>query len=306
MPPVFWTGKLTKSMKLLVNLSNAIAWINGNAKNTSAMKERLKLGYNGEFSSHVEKYDKLGLENQLRAASLQLAEIDFKGKEVLDVGCGTGVSSFIALEKGASKVVCGDISQYMLDKAQEKATAAGYDKNQIVFRQLDAESLPFEKDSFDVTMTGMTLGVLPNQEKAVTEMARVTRPNGLVSVGAHGPEHYWEAIDATFRAVTKRYVFGYRLEFWPRTDKDVEDMLVHAGLSNIRTFRAVWRNDFPSGGEAYDFFAAITASWWYAKFPSDKISADSEKTRRYFERKRVTRITDDVIFCCGTKPDGEP
>jgi hypothetical protein len=83
-------------------------------------------------------------------------------------------------------------------------------------------------------------------------------------------------------------------------------MLVHAGLTNIKTFRAVWRNDFPSGGEAYDFFAAITASWWYAKFPSDKISADSEKTRRYFERKRVTRITDDVIFCCGTKPDGEP
>jgi len=55
----------------------------------------------------------------------------------------------------------------------------------------------------------MTLGLLPNQEKAVAEMARVTRPNGLVSVGAHGPEHYWEAIDACFRAITKRYVFGY-------------------------------------------------------------------------------------------------
>lgn len=301
MPPVFWTGKLTKSMRLLVNLSNAMAWINGNARDTGAMKERVKLGYDGVFSNHVEKYDKLGLEFQLRAARMQLDGTEFRGKEVLDVGCGTGVLSFIALEQGASRVVCGDISQYMLDKAQEKATLAGYGENQIVFRQLDAESLPFEKASFDVTITGMTLGLLPNQEKAVAEMARVTRPNGLVSVGAHGPEHYWEAIDACFRAITKRYVFGYRLEFWPRTEKDVEDMFVHAGLSNIRTFRALWRNDFPSGAQAYDFFAAISASWWYAKFPSDKIAADSEKNRRYFERKRITRITDDVIFAYGTK-----
>jgi ubiquinone/menaquinone biosynthesis C-methylase UbiE len=302
MPPVFWTGKLTLYTSFLVNFSNAIAWINGNARNTAAMKERVKQGYNGTFSNHVEKYDELGLEFQLRAARLQLDEIDFRGKEVLDVGCGTGVSSFIALEKGASKVVCGDISQYMLDKAKEKATAAGYDEKQIVFRQLDAESLPFEEDTFDVCMTGMTLGLLPNQEKAVAEMARVTRPEGLVSVGAHGPEHYWEAIDACFRAVTKRYVLGYRLEFWPRSEKDVEGMLIHAGLSKVRTFREVWRNDFPSGGEAYDFFSAITAAWWYAKFPSDKIAADSEKTRRYFERKRVTRITDDVIFAYGIKP----
>jgi len=78
-------------------------------------------------------------------------------------------------------------------------------------------------------------------------------------------------------------------------------MFVHAGLSNIRTFRALWRNDFPSGAQAYDFFAAISASWWYAKFPSDKIAADSEKNRRYFERKRITRITDDVIFAYGAK-----
>ena len=302
MPPVFWTGKLTKSMLLLVNLSNGIAWISGNTRTTTAMKERVKQGYNGAFSSHVEKYDKLGLAFQLRSARMQLDEIDFTGKEVLDVGCGTGVSSFIALEKGASKVVCGDISQYMLDSARKKVATSGYNEKRVGFRQLDAESLPFEKDTFDVSMTGMTLGLLPDQKKAVTEMTRVTRPGGLVSVGAHGPEHYWEAIDASLRAVTKRYVLGYRLEWWPRQDVEIEKMLIQAGLTNTRTFRAVWRNDFPSGGQAYDFFASISASYWYANFPSDKIAVDSEKTRAFFERKGVTRITDDVIFAYGTKP----
>jgi SAM-dependent methyltransferase len=233
---------------------------------------------------------------------MQLDEIDFQGKEVLDVGCGTGGSSFIALEKGASRVVCGDISRYMPDLAKKKAIAEGYGEDRIVFRSLDAESLPFEKDAFDVSMTGMTLGLLPDQVKAIAEMARVTRSGGLVSVGAHGPEHYWEAIDASLRSITKRYVLGHRMEWWPRTDIEIETMLIQAGLTSTRTFKAVWRNDFPSGGQAYDFFAAISASYGYAKFPSDKIVADSEKTRSYFERKRVTRITDDVIFCYGTKP----
>ena len=302
MPPVLWTGKLTKSMMLLVNFSNAIAWISGNAKNTAAMKQRVKLGYNAAFSNHVEKYDALGLDLQRRSAYMQLDEIDFRGKEILDVGCGTGVSSFIALEKGASRVICGDISEYMLDLAKKKATAAGYDENQIVFRQLDAEALPFKDGTFDVSMTGMTLGLLPDQAKAVSELARVTRHGGLVSVGAHGPEHYWEAIDASLRAITKRYVLGYRLEWWPLKDFEVEKMLVDVGLTDTRTFRAVWRNDFPSGGAAYDFFASVSASYWYAKFPPDKIAADSEKTRNFFERKGVTRITDDVIFAYGTKP----
>lgn len=112
-------------------------------------------------------------------------------------------------------MVCGDISQFMLDKAKENAVAAEYDDDRIVFRRLDAEALTFEKDAFDISMSGMTLGLLPDQEKAIAEMARVTRPSGLVSVGAHGPEHYWEAIDASLRTITKRDVLGYRLEWWP-------------------------------------------------------------------------------------------
>ena len=97
----------------------------------------------------------------------------------------------------------------------------GLSSDQIVFRKLDAEKLPFEGESFDVVMTGMTLGLLSNQPKAISEMVRVTRSGGLVSVGAHGPEHYWEAIDACFRVVMKRYVFARRLEFWPRRDLEV-------------------------------------------------------------------------------------
>jgi ubiquinone/menaquinone biosynthesis C-methylase UbiE len=284
-----------------VNASNVLAWATGNARNARAMKERVRRGYDGEFSDHVAGYDALGLEFQRRTARMQLDGQDLRGKEVLDVGCGTGALSFVALEQGAASVTCGDISSGMLRVAQEKAAAAGYPAGQVSFVELDAEALPFVPGSFDVAMTGMTFGHLPDQQAAVSELARVTRPGGLVCVGAHAPEHYWEAVDASFRAITKRRVLGYRIEFWPRTDAEVEAMLRRAGLARTRTFRATWRNDFATPAQAFDFFAAITASWWYAAFPPEEVAAEAAKARAHFEKARVTRITDDVVFAYGSK-----
>ena len=98
---------------------------------------------------------------------------------------------------------------------KENAKAFGFDLNRIKFCQLDAESLPFDDESFDIALTGMAFGLFPNQEKAVNEMYRVLRPGGLVSLGAHGPEHYWEAADTSIRSLNKKYLLGYRFEFWP-------------------------------------------------------------------------------------------
>ena len=302
MSTIFWTGKLSLPMALMVNANNVLASITGNTRNTAAMKDRVRQGYNGVFSEHVTRYDELGMPFQTRAAIAQLEEMDLQGKNILDVGCGTGVMSLLALQKGAAKAVCGDISNYMLERARDKAVRQGYGVDRIDFRQLDAESLPFEDASFDAVMTGMTLGLLPDQDKAIREMVRVLRPGGFLSAEAHGPEHYWEACDASFKSINKRYVLGYRLEFWPLKEEEVRQILVNAGLVDIRTRRLTWRNVFKSGGEAYDFFAAISSNFWYAQFPPDKREEENRKTRDYFERKGVVEITDDVIFAYGQKP----
>lgn len=303
-PTLFWTGKLSLSMKLMVDANNILAWITGNARDTSAMKTRVRQGYDATFSEHVTRYDELGAALQTKAATAQLESVDLQGKEVLDVGCGTGIISLLALKKGASKVICGDISNYMLEVARGKAHEHCYSAERIDFRQLDAESLPFEDASFDVVVSGMILGLLPNPGKAVAEMVRVLRPGGLLSIGAHGPEHYWEACDASFKAISKRYVLGYRLEFWPRTEKEVRRFLAAVDLDDIRISRLTWQNAFKTGGEAYDFFSAISSTWWYAKVPPHKRDEETRKTRDYFERKRVTTITDDIILAYGRKsPD---
>jgi SAM-dependent methyltransferase len=196
MPSVLWTGKLTLPMWLLVNGNNVLALLSGNATDPAAMKARVRNGYEGRSSHHVDRHDELGLSNQERSADVQLRGLRLPGQTVLDVGCGTGVLALKALHAGARAAVCGDISMLMLEQAQPKARP---EPGSLRFCQLDAEDLPFADGCFQAVLSGMTFGVLPDQRRALREMMRVVEPGGLVSIGAHGREHYWSAIDGCFR-----------------------------------------------------------------------------------------------------------
>jgi ubiquinone/menaquinone biosynthesis C-methylase UbiE len=299
MPSLFWSGRLTLPMKILVEANNLLSFFVGSAGDVQGMKERVKQGYEGEYSHHVHHYDEFGYHLQYRSAQHQLEGISFEGMRLLDVGCGTGALASVAFENGAKEVVCGDIAAFMLEQAKEKEVVGNVDYS---FCQLDAEGLPYKDNSFDAVISGMTFGTLPNQKLALDEMVRVVKPGGLVCVGAHGPEHYWEAIDASFRCIDKRFILGYRLEWWPRDEEYMRGLFERSNLENIQSRRVIWRNEFENGFAAYDFFAAISASWWYAKFPPDEMEKDSARTRNYFNRKNLNVITDDIIISHGNKP----
>ncbi len=302
MPTIFWTGKLSPMMKFVANISNAVAWVTGDARDTAAMKQRTKLGYEGAVTDNVTHYEELGLEHFRKISKELLGRTDVQGKVVLDVGCGTGILSFLLIEKGAVKVVCVDLSEYMLSQCKKKADLLGYGSDRIDFRQLDAESLGFDSNSFDAVTSGMVLGLVPNQRNAVSEMVRVLKPGGVLSISTHGPEHYYEASEMTFRAIPKSLAFGYRIEFWPRKEKEISNMFSEAGLTDVITRRLIWKHGFEDGGKAYDFFASTSSAWWYSKFTTDKIPPVAQKIRQAFEREPVTEITMDVILAYGRKP----
>ncbi len=147
----------------------------------------------------------------------------------------------------------------------------------------------------------MMLGMVPNQGKAIQEMARVLRSGGSLAVSTHAPEHNWEASDAAFRKFSRYYVLGYRVEFWPRSEGAMKKFFGEAGLHEIRTRQLTWKDNFKSGGEAYDFFASTSSSWWFSKIPKGKVPAETKKIRDYFIAKGVTQITEDVIFAYAQK-----
>jgi hypothetical protein len=65
---------------------------------------------------------------------------------------------------------------------------------------------------------------------------------------------------------------------------------------------ALWRDNLDSGGKSDDFFTSVSAAWWNAKLPPHKVDSINEQIRGYFERYKVTQITQDVILAYGRKP----
>lgn len=99
------------------------------------------------------------------------------GKDVLEVGCGTGlVLQRIARFARSAQGV--DLSAGML----ERARARGLDVTQA-----SALELPFEDASFDVTCSFKVLAHIPEIERALAEMARVTRPGGHILAEFYNP-----------------------------------------------------------------------------------------------------------------------
>lgn len=108
-------------------------------------------------------------------------------KEVLEVGCGTGLV-LQRLQTFARRAQGIDLSPGMLAKARERG---------LDVQEGSATELPFEDDSFDVTCSFKVLAHIPAINIALSEMARVTRPGGVVIAEFYNPH--------SIRGVLKRF-----------------------------------------------------------------------------------------------------
>ncbi len=95
----------------------------------------------------------------------------------LDVGCGTGAITQAILEKAMPETVKAiDRSEGFVSyaRAQIKDQRASFESG-------DAQSLPFETESFDAVISGLVLNHLPVPAQAIAEMTRVARVGGTVA-----------------------------------------------------------------------------------------------------------------------------
>jgi ubiquinone/menaquinone biosynthesis C-methylase UbiE len=70
----------------------------------------------------------------------------------------------------------------MLGIARQRAAALGRDAD---LRQGDAQALDFPDESFDTVLCALGLCAIPDDRRAVTEMARVLRPGGRLLLVDH-------------------------------------------------------------------------------------------------------------------------
>lgn len=103
------------------------------------------------------------------------------GERVLDVGCGMGADVFeIAPLVGSKGQVTGvDVSTAMIEEAGRRAEERGLP---VSFEVGDAQALRFEARTFDAVRTERMLMHVPDAELALSEMTRVLKPGGRMSV----------------------------------------------------------------------------------------------------------------------------
>src|SRR5579884_4399395 len=96
---------------------------------------------------------------------------------VLDVGCGTGsLTMVIANRKPQSKVVGVDLSHEYIEYCRTRNSL-----NHVRFEVGDAQNLDFPDGAFDATVAMLVLNFVPDPNRAVAEMKRITAPGGRVA-----------------------------------------------------------------------------------------------------------------------------
>jgi arsenite methyltransferase len=103
------------------------------------------------------------------------------GATVLDVGCGAGVTPCFLAKRYGCRVVGVDIRAKMVQRSEERARREGV-ADRVEFRVADAQDLPFENDLFDAVLTESVTSFPEDQQRAVDEYVRVTRPGGYVGL----------------------------------------------------------------------------------------------------------------------------
>ncbi len=85
----------------------------------------------------------------------QMLEMDFEGKKVLDMGCGTSVLAIFAKQKGAAEVTAIDIDEWSVENSIENAQRNGVD---LKISQGTAENLGNEM--FDIILANINRNIL--------------------------------------------------------------------------------------------------------------------------------------------------
>ena len=125
-----------------------------------------------------------------------------KGKRVLEVGCGTGLS-LRRLSEIASQAKGIDLSEGMVSKAKERG---------LDVQLGSATAIPFEANSFDVVCSFKVLAHVPDIATALREMVRVAAPGGYIVAEFYNP---W-----SLRYLAKRLAGPRRISA-SRTEADV-------------------------------------------------------------------------------------
>lgn len=171
------------------------------------------------------------------------------GQSVLDVACGPGTATELALQAigAGGKIVGVDLSFEMLK-------LAGSRLGPVDLREMNAEALDFPNETFDAVICQLGLMLFARPETALREMARVSKVGGRVACLVQGTAEKMQFTSLIMKTMLRRapeikaegapglYAFG--------PEGKLESALKQAGLADVRARRLTGAFAFESV-EAY-------------------------------------------------------
>ena len=128
------------------------------------------------FEVAAESYDRFmgRYSTQLAPQLADFGEVG-AGQRVLDVGCGPGaLTSELIRRLGGSAVTAVDPSEPFVAAAKARHPTAEV-------HRASAEHLPFDNGVFDAALAQLVVHFMADPVAGLREMARVTRPGGVVA-----------------------------------------------------------------------------------------------------------------------------
>jgi ubiquinone/menaquinone biosynthesis C-methylase UbiE len=166
---------------------------------------------------------------------------------VLEVAAGTGIvtRAIVQVLPAGAEIVATDLNQPMLDFA---AVQPGLEH--VVWRQADAQQLPFEDESFDVVVCQFGVMFFPDRIAGYLEARRVLRPGGRYLFNV------WDRIEENeFTAVIHAAVAAFfpddpprflvRTPFGYHKVATIREELKRAGFDRIETATVALRSRAP-------------------------------------------------------------
>ena len=160
---------------------------------------------------------------------------DVTGKEILDVGCGSGVYAVDFARRGARRVVGVDFSGNMLELARQEA-----ERHQVAdrceFIQADFLELDLE-DKFDISIAMGVFDYVPDQVTFLRKMVALTTGKVIIAFPGH----------SLLREPARRlrYKLAGKGDIYLYSQDDVERIATEAGLRDKEIIR------IPSSGGVF-------------------------------------------------------
>jgi SAM-dependent methyltransferase len=223
------------------------------------------------FDVAAESYDRfMGRYSVLLAEGFaDFAGVD-RGMRVLDVGSGPGALTAELVERlGAEAVTAVDPSPSFVDAARDRNPG-------VDVRQSPAEQMPFADDEFDASLAQLVVHFMSDPVGGLREMARVTRPDGVVAAcvwdlaGGRAPlSLFWEAARDVDPDVTgESQMAGTR-------QGHLSELLAEAGVRDVEETALAVSLEHPSFEDWWEPYALGVgpAGSYYARLDADRQEA---------------------------------